>query len=640
MRFLKIVIAAVLVATAAHAAPPPLTAYGRLPAISAVALSPTGERFALAAADPNGGWNVIVRTAAGAPVAAVVFKVANIRRLEFAGDDELLIFETALSDTDRWLREPGFERTDVMVFNIKTRTSYLMLQDSGVVRRQVFGWGGVGQAGGRWYAYIGAVPVSANRSLREQGIYPDLFRVDLETGKPELVQSAGGRPHGDWLVSPQGQLMATTIYEPNAERWTAYAGAGAQKPVLERQGADALALVSLGRSPGSILALDRSNETTTFREIGADGKTSELASGEELVGAITDRETGRLVGLSTFKDQVLFDPALQARLQAAREMFPADRVRLVDHGRNFDRMLLFTEGPRNPGSFWLADSVAHRVVPLGEVRPEVAADQVGPSWLFSYKAADGLALEGVLTVPTGRDPRKLPLVVMPHTGPFADGDHPGFNWWAQAFASRGYAVFQPNFRGSLGYGDTFRAAGNGEIGRKMQSDLSDGVAALAAAGYVDPSRVCIVGWSYGGYAALAGVTLQHGVYRCAVSVAGFSDIDQMVFWLRERSSLSNSVLLERRWRTITGTGIGASGAISPLKKAASADAPILLMHGENDRSVPIEQSRSMNSALSSARKTVEFVTLKDAVHNLDTAVARQAVVDASVAFVQKHNPAD
>jgi len=633
-------LALALPTAAALAAPPPLAAYGRLPAISAVAMSPSGDRFAMVVADGQGGWNVIVRSAAGAPVAAVVFKQGNIRQIEFAGEDELLIFETALVDLARPLREPGGERQDVMVFNLKTRASYLMLRDSNIVRPTIFGWRGIGQVGGRWYAYVGAIPVSTYGSIREQAIYPDLFRVDLETGKPEFVQSSGGRPR-TWLISRTGEVVAHTLYEPDAERWSIFAGAVDEKPILQRQGADIVELVSLGRTPGAIVISERSNEATTLREVPiGEGRGSVLASGEAAVGAIVDRDSGRLVGLTTLRDQVLFDPSLQARLQAVREMSPADRVRLVAHGRNFDRMIFYSEGPRNSGRYLLADVPTHRVIPLGDARPEVPPEQVGANWLFSYKAADGLAMEGVLTVPPGRDPKNLPLVIMPHDGPFAAGDQPGFNWWAQAFASRGYAVFQPNYRGSFGYGDPFRAAANGEFGRKMQSDLSDGVAALAAAGIADKSKVCIVGWDYGGYAALAGVTLQHGVYRCAVSVNGMSDVDKLVFWRRERSSLSQSVLLEREWRTVTGRDLGSNGAISPQEKASAADAPVLLIHSENDRAVPIDQSQAMRKALGSAGKTVEFLQIKGAVHSLNTASAREAVVEASVAFVQKHNPAD
>jgi dipeptidyl aminopeptidase/acylaminoacyl peptidase len=146
---------------------------------------------------------------------------------------------------------------------------------------------------------------------------------------------------------------------------------------------------------------------------------------------------------------------------------------------------------------------------VGVERLAIEPEQVGPISTVAYTAADGLELDGILTLPPGREAKDLPLVMLPHGGPHAY-DEVAFDWWAQAFASRGYAVFQPNFRGSTNRDDAFVRAGYGEWGRKMQSDISDGLQALADKGIVDPKRACIVGASYGGYAALAGVTLQQG----------------------------------------------------------------------------------------------------------------------------------
>lgn len=199
---------------------------------------------------------------------------------------------------------------------------------------------------------------------------------------------------------------------------------------------------------------------------------------------------------------------------------------------------------------------------------------VGPITMVEWKAADGLTLHGVLSLPTGRPATPLPLVVLPHGGPEAR-DYPVFDWWAQAFASRGYAVFQPNFRGSAGYGRTFRDAGFGQWGRKMQTDISDGVAELARRGIIDPKRACIIGGSYGGYAALAGVTVQQGLYRCAVSVAGVSDPEALLTYARERSGSATAAT--RYWRDFMGVKSvfeGELNAISPVKLAAKADAPI------------------------------------------------------------------
>src|SRR5262249_23938626 len=148
-----------------------------------------------------------------------------------------------------------------------------------------------------------------------------------------------------------------------------------------------------------------------------------------------------------------------------------------------------------------------------------------------YAATDGLQIPGYLTLPPGRPATGLPLIVLPHGGP-ADRDVAGFDWWSQALVAEGYAVLRANYRGST-LGPRFLSAGFGEWGRKMQTDLSDGVRFLVNERIVDPGRVCIVGASYGGYAALAGVTLQSGVYRCAVSVAGISDLRAFVKRARE-----------------------------------------------------------------------------------------------------------
>jgi dipeptidyl aminopeptidase/acylaminoacyl peptidase len=262
---------------------------------------------------------------------------------------------------------------------------------------------------------------------------------------------------------------------------------------------------------------------------------------------------------------------------------------------------------------------------------------VGPTSIVVYKAADGLEIHGVLTLPPGRDPKVLPLVVLPHGGP-QDHDVLGFDWTAQAYASRGYAVFQPNFRGSDGYGLDFRNAGFGQWGRKMQTDISDGVAELARRGVIDPKRASIVGASYGGYAALAGVTVQQGLYRCAVSYAGVSDLNYLIS--REVGDDENAGA--RYLRRFLGAEHGEAAVrdLSPARLAARADAPILLIHGESDTVVPIGQSREMERVLKQAGKSVEFVQLKGEDHWLSRDAMRKAMLAAAVAFVENHNPAN
>jgi dipeptidyl aminopeptidase/acylaminoacyl peptidase len=279
------------------------------------------------------------------------------------------------------------------------------------------------------------------------------------------------------------------------------------------------------------------------------------------------------------------------------------------------------------------DIAAHSAKPFGFPYPSLASSDVGPIRMFDWKAADGLALRGVLSLPPGPPAANLPLVVMPHGGPEAR-DYPVFDWWAQAFASRGYAVFQPNFRGSSDYGVAFRNAGFGEWGRKMQTDISDGVAELAKQGLVDPKRVCIVGASYGGYAALAGVTLQQGLYRCAVAVAGVSDLGAMTRYVHDRGG-DEASSGTRYWSAFMGEH---QDDVSPIRLASRADAPILLVHGKDDTVVPFAESEAMAAALRAAGKPVEFVVMQGEDHWLSREDTRVMMLKASVAFVEKYDP--
>jgi dipeptidyl aminopeptidase/acylaminoacyl peptidase len=230
--------------------------------------------------------------------------------------------------------------------------------------------------------------------------------------------------------------------------------------------------------------------------------------------------------------------------------------------------------------------------------------------------------------------------VLPHGGPAAQ-DTERFDWWAQALAVQGYAVLQPNYRGSS-ESEALLEAGFGEWGRKMQTDLSDGVRFLASDGTIDPKRVCIVGASYGGYAALAGVTLQSGIYRCAMSLAGPADLNVM---RRELAAgWGGDRLVVRYWDRYWGVGERGGEptlhAISPTDHAENVSVPVLLMHGRDDSVVGFEQSDLMLRALQKAGRPVQLIELKNEDHWLSKSETRLQMLEALSGFLKANNPPD
>jgi dipeptidyl aminopeptidase/acylaminoacyl peptidase len=339
----------------------------------------------------------------------------------------------------------------------------------------------------------------------------------------------------------------------------------------------------------------------------------------------------------------MFDPVLDRHIRSIAKAFAGEAIRLVSVSDDMGRIVLHVSGKNTAGTWQLVDFKTGRATPVADDYPKIPNDMLGSVTMVDYRAQDGLPLQGILTLPPALAPHDLPLIVLPHGGPEAR-DRVQFDWIARAFAARGYAMFQPNFRGSSWYGQDFRNAGFGQWGRKMQTDISDGVTALAGKGIIDPKRVCIVGASYGGYAALAGVTLQHGFYRCAASYGGVSDPRDMIHEEKSRGNDYTQHYADpamRYWLSYLGfqtpddPGIAA---VSPQEQAKNADAPILLVYGEKDTVVPPKQSTDMAAALKRAGKPVEMVELDAEDHWLSRSATRLQMLKAWVAFVEKNNP--
>ncbi len=632
----------VLTGTLPAAAETPLSLYGKLPTFEMAAISPAGNRIAILGA-ANGVRSLIIIDDKKKPLKRFAIGDSKVRGIQWVGEDQVLIRITETVRLGTQFTAEKAEMEGALVMPVRHGPPWWIF---GSFRKTIAGgvrsFNGIAQRDGGWFGYFGGITLG--RSLRGQASHfedgrPELYQVDFAT---QAVKRLGIRPEREflsrqWLLDGTGTIAMTFEYDHQSGDWQITNAGGKQvasgKDLLGNAG-----MVGFGHD-GSTLIYREVDESGAvhWREVSLTGGAwAPVLDGIGIREIYFDDESNRLLGyLADGNDAVtkFFDPHHDQVANSVRRAFPNLNVRFVDWNRAFDKLIVKTDGPGDPNTFWLVNAQSGKAEPLGSAY--IMEDiEVGPMRMIRYKAADGLEMEGVLTLPPGREPKMLPVILLPHGGP-ASRDYAGFDWWAQALASRGYAVFQPNFRGSTGYGTAFERAGRGEWGKKMQTDISDGLAELARQKIVDPSRACIVGASYGGYAALAGVTLQQGLYRCAVSVAGVADARRLMID-DVRESGQNPTMI-RILKDQFGSGRDA-GEISPVRFADRADAPILLIHGKDDIVVPYVQSELMANALKRANKPVEMVTLAGEDHWLSRSETRLTMLEAAVRFVEEHNP--
>jgi dipeptidyl aminopeptidase/acylaminoacyl peptidase len=648
MPAVRLAFAAAIAFAAAPAAAAPLEAYGKLPSIEQGLVSPDGGRIAVVVTNGSERRVAVQWMVDGTIQAMIAAGDSKLRDIRWAGPNHLLLTVSTTTSVPG-VDAPRAEWSMVVDCNLKTGTRRQLLTDAKDGMSVVMDTPAVRILDGKPYVFVEGV-----QFISGQGV-GSLFKVDLESDRSKVSGEAGSRTD-QWIVDAAGAPIAQTEYDPGAGRWVLK---------VSRHGAWRVAatvddklghpdLLGLGSDAGSVLVSAWDGDNHAVREVAADAvELGPPKMAQQNQGLIFDPVTETLIGTHELvgddERYNFFDPADQAAWTATVKAFPGRRVSLASSyvdpdetatlasiSQDHKHLMVVADSPTEGPSYFLVNAANGSVWGIGPVYGALHPQDIGERRAIAFKAADGLALSGYLTLPPGREAKNLPLVVFPHGGPAAR-DTPGFDWWAEAMASHGYAVLQVNYRGSDGYGESLLEAGFGQWGRKMQTDLSDGVRYLAGQGIVDPKRVCIVGASYGGYAALAGVAFQPGVYRCAVDVAGPADLHKFVVWAQNRSD----VTVGRYWTRYMGAN-GLSdprlGDISPAEHADSVTAPVLLIHGKDDTVVPFEQSQLMVDALKRSGKDVAFVVLNREDHWLSRGDTRLQMLQATIDFLEKHNP--
>ncbi|MBK9493165.1 MAG: S9 family peptidase [Xanthomonadales bacterium] len=292
--------------------------------------------------------------------------------------------------------------------------------------------------------------------------------------------------------------------------------------------------------------------------------------------------------------------------------------------------LLFASSPTNPGDYFLFDREAKKAQLIGSRREWIQPDQLADMHAVEITTRDGLKLQGLLTVPIGREAKDLPVVVNPHGGPFDVRDDWGYNTGVQILASRGYAVLQVNFRGSSGYGKDFERAGYRQWGRAMQDDLTDATRWLIDQGIANAKRICIAGGSYGGYAALMGVAKEPDLFRCAIGYIGVYDLAMMY------SNGDIPQLYSGKNYLTMALGKDGLAETSPVNLADRIKVPVLLAAGGADERAPVEHTEAMERALKAAGVPVDTLIYRDEGHGFFKYEHRLEYYTKVLDFLDKH----
>jgi dipeptidyl aminopeptidase/acylaminoacyl peptidase len=623
-----------------------LESYGRLPRYEGVVLSPDGSRVAFIRTEGNSRTVAVTDLAGGAMVGRLRAGDQKLRDVAWVDDDRLLILTSVTGEPMSYPGPPG-EMYQLQIYEPKSGKTFLVPQPNSFgdvsLLNIVAGSATARRIEDHTILFVPGYEVMGNplrHGLGRRTVHA-LIRVDLESNTSRILQPGRFNIGESWVIDDAGNVAAAEAYDGQLHHWSiALRRDGRMQEVLSgNEAIDYPRILGLGPSADTVLLQQVEEGDLVWRTLSMkDGSLgSPLADKAALNHPIESWRTHRLVGgLHAADDEYRFlDPEIEKSWQGVLRAFPDERVYFESASADFRKMVIVVEGAKHGYSFELVDLDTHRAEPLGDVYEGIT--QPYEVRRVSYAAGDGLPLEGYLTLPR-KPATNLPLIVLPHAAPGGRASA-HFDWLSQALADQGYAVLQPNYRGSdLGW--SFITKGFGEWGRKMQSDLSDGVHYLVHEGIADPARVCIVGSSYGGYAALAGVTLQSGIYKCAVSFAGISDIGRWLAWVNDQHHGRGSAS-ERYWDRfmgVSGPSDPLAGTISPLQHADAVAVPVLLIHGTDDTGVPFEQSRAMYEALKAAKKDVQLETLKGEDHWLTRSETRLQMLESTVAFLRANNP--
>lgn len=618
---------------------PPVEDYGLLPEYRSITISPDGKHYAYIRRIDKKDYFILHNTIENKMVGAFDAREYNARRVYFVTDNHVILL---MGKRQRLVSYRGeWEHSGAIVYDIESKKLEPLLNRNDDIHPAQSGLGRiVGVNREKNLVYMPAYGGSFNNAPN------NLYRVSLKNGNG-VIHARGKSSTIDWFVSDQGKVLAREDYRKRDKEHQIYSKISGDWELIYSLKTDIpnISVQAVSADGKQLLFVDAEGDREAIYSLSlADGIVSGPKYQKENrdVDHLTQDNNRKLIAVkySGLKPQYEFvNKDLDELYTRLENVFPMSDISFTSSTLSGEKILFHISGYEHADTYMLYDKSNDRIQKLASGYPNV--ESIGELKGIRYKARDGLKIPAIITLPTDPEKREnLPLLVLPHGGPESYSKI-SFNWLAQFFASKGYVVLQPNFRGSSGFGYAFRDAGRGKWGKEMQDDVSDGVLAMIEAGYADPSRVCIVGSSYGGYSALAGGAFSPELYRCVISIGGLSDLPRMLRDDKRKYGRQHWVI--SYWSKLVGESKAEEEKlrdISPVNFAKNFKAPVLLIHGSHDTVVPIKQSKMMHKALKKAGRKSELVILKGEDHWLSKSSTRLSMLEAIETFLDTYNPAD
>ena len=626
--------------------------FGARESVQQVSLSPGGTKLAVIVPAPGGGQALAVIDLAGdASLRPILKSKGGTEELRFCrwATDAMLIC-SALYRKDGATRPEYFSR----LFTVDSGGGGIKMLSQDVSSRGIYNMNN-GGALIDWVAEGRPGRVLMTRQfVPETSLYTGIGSeleglgveaVDVETQKRAVVEKPRGES-GEFISDGHGTVRVMGMYPRHP---TGYLK-GVVDYLYRRKGSrdwEKLGQLTLGAQTQAgfnpyavdstadvVYGFDDAAGFLALYSVALDGtfakKLLVSRNDVDVDGLIRIGRSQRVVGASYATEKrrsEFFDPELKRlRASLAKAIPQLPLIDFVDSTADESKLLVFAGSDTHPGTFYLFDKASKSLGPLLPLRGELNGVTLGAMKPVTYPGPDGVQIPGYLTLPAGSSGKGLPAIVMPHGGPGAR-DEWGFDWLAQYYAARGFAVLQPNFRGSAGYGSAWFQKNGFQSWKTAIGDVNAAGRWLEAQGIATPGKLAIVGWSYGGYAALQSPVLDPGLFKAIVAVAPVTDLDR---WREDFRDTASFKLVDE----FVGRGPHLREG-SPAQNAGAIRAPVLLFHGDKDTNVEIGHSKLMADKLRAAGKSVEFVEFPGLDHGLRDETARTRLLSASDAFIRR-----